>query len=525
MEKEQLSDAIGNINEKHIKETLEYTAKKRNRVLKTVLAFAAVLVLTIAAVFIIPHLLPGHTSPDTLPDDVTSNASQNEAEPDVSDPEKDNEQTQDPTKNDPDVVPIGYAVAEAEYPEIKDNLISWTMTKEDTMHYSREDGKTDSLEYTRAVLNAFLSDTKENAVFSPLSLYFSLASLAEMSGGETRDQILDLLGEQDIESLRKTARAVWLNVYFNGKPYKMDSEDTEYVIPSNSFWLNSNAAVTGDSSVAEKLKTDYFTSFYKGDPLDDGFQNAYRAWLNDHTGGLLKDAVENMSFSPYDVFTLVNTLYLKLTWYDPFDEENNKEDTFYGLNGKTLATYMNQTRYGGQYYKGSCFSSAYLPTHTNAAVVFILPDQGTTLEEIIKNESYMEYFENRWGSSIYTPPEGYDLYEIHFSVPKFNITSSYDLQPYLISLGVTNAFDAKKADIPFIKSTNGENLFITNAKQDVTVDVNEKGISAAAITRMGGGFGDPVFYKVEMNLNRPFLMLVISECNTPLFAAAINTVE
>ena len=177
------------------------------------------------------------------------------------------------------------------------------------------------------------------------------------------------------------------------------------------------------------------------------------------------------------------------------------------------------------YYKGSCFTFGYLPTNASAGVAFILPDPGTTLEELIQSEAYMEYFENRWDESNSEPPEGYDMYEITFSVPKFSITSSYDLKPYLTSLGVADAFDADKADIPFVKSNNGENIYITKANQDVTVDVNEKGISAAAITRMGGGWGDPLFYKVDIDLNRPFLMIVLSECNTPLFAAAVNNIE
>jgi serine protease inhibitor len=471
-------------------------------------------------VILLPKLLPDHSTPDTS---TTNDAA---SLPSETADLQETDQTEEPSKDSPQINPLSYAVAEAVYPEECDDLTVWNRTKEDTMQYQRADGKTDSLQYTRAVLKSFLSGTEENAAFSPLSLYFSLASLAEISDGDTRAQILDLLGAPDIESLRKTAHAVWLNVYVKGKPYgDCSSGDKECVIPSNSFWLNSNAAVTGDTSVAEILKNDYFTSFFKGDPLDDGFQSAYRAWMNDHTGGLLKDVVENMSFSPTDIFTMINTLYLKVTWMEPFHEEENTVEPFYGINGNTEATYMHNTTCYGGYYKGSCFSFGYLPTNVTAGVAFILPDPGTTLEELIQNEAYMEYFENRWDESNSEPPEGYDMYEITFSVPKFSITSSYDLKPYLTSLGISDAFDADKADITFVKSNDGGNIFITKANQDVTVDVNEKGISAASITTMGGGWGDPVFYKVDMNLNRPFLMIVLSECNTPLFAAVVNNIE
>ncbi len=519
MNKEQLSDAIGNISDEHIEEKDEKKNAGKDRIFKTVLAVAAVLALAVTAVLVIPKLMPSQPTPETTSkDNVTSQPPETTLLQEV-DP------VSEPSSQTPSADELGYAVAEAVYPEEWDDFYKWSGVKEEKMQYNRKDGKTDSLQYTRAILRSFLSGTEENTAFSPLSLYFSLASLAQMSEGETRAQILGLLGTPDIESLRKTARAMWLNVYVNGWPYgKANSGEKESVIPSNSFWLNSNAAVTGDASVAEILKNDYFTSFYKGDPQDEGFQNAYRAWMNDRTGGLLKDAVENMSFSATDIFTMINTLYLKVTWRAPFHEEENTVAPFYGVHGDTEATYMHNTSYNG-YYKGSCFTFGYLPTNASAGVAFILPDPGTTLEELIQSEAYMEYFENRWDESNSEPPEGYDMYEITFSVPKFSITSSYDLKPYLTSLGISDAFDADKADITFVKSNDGGNIFITKANQDVTVDVNEKGISAAAITWMGGGFGDPVFYKVDIDLNRPFLMIVLSECNTPLFAAAVNNIE
>lgn len=520
MNKEQLSDAIGNIRDEHIETKNKKTNAGKNRALKTSLALAAVLALAVTAVVLIPKLVPDHPTPEiTVTTEVTSRPAET---PSL----QETDPTQEPSSQTPSATPLSYAVAEAVYPDKCADLYSWYNEKEEIMQYKKEDGKTDSLQYTRDVLKSFLSGTEENAAFSPLSLYFLLASLAEISAGETRAQILDLLDAPDIESLRKTARAVWLNVYVNGFPYgEQNSGDKECVIPSNSFWLNSNYAVNGDASVAQILKNDYFTSFYKGDPTDESFQEAYRKWMNNSTGGLLKDAVEEMSISPEDVFSMVNTLYLKLTWRELFCEEDNTEAPFYGTRGTSSGTFMHQTDYGGRYYKGSCFSAAYLSTNTYTDVLFILPDDNTTLNDLIKNEAYTEILDIRYESEQFLPPEGYDMYAISFSVPKFNITSSYDLKPYLTSLGVSDAFDAGKADIPFITSADGANPYITKAKQDVTVDVNEKGISAAAITSMGTGWGDPVFYEVDMNLNRPFLMIVLSECNTPLFVAAVNNIK
>ena len=194
MNKEQLSDAIGNISDEHIETNAKDIQPRKNHILRTVLAIAAVLVLAVTAVLIIPKLLPDHSTPDTsltsdAPSDPSQTASSQETEP-----------TEEPSADSPETVPLSYAVAEAVYPEEISELYLWNSTKEDTYQYKIEDGKTDSLQYTRAILKTFFSGTKENAVFSPLSLYFSLASLAEMSNGETRAQIFDLLGATDMES-------------------------------------------------------------------------------------------------------------------------------------------------------------------------------------------------------------------------------------------------------------------------------------------------------------------------------------
>ena len=56
----------------------------------------------------------------------------------------------------------------------------------------------------------FLSGADDkNRLYSPLNVYMALAMTAEISDGQTRQQILDLIGADSIESLRKQANSVW----------------------------------------------------------------------------------------------------------------------------------------------------------------------------------------------------------------------------------------------------------------------------------------------------------------------------
>lgn len=54
-----------------------------------------------------------------------------------------------------------------------------------------------------ALAAQFLSGAgEENAVLSPVNIYMALAMLAELTDGESRAQLLDLIGAQNIEAVR-----------------------------------------------------------------------------------------------------------------------------------------------------------------------------------------------------------------------------------------------------------------------------------------------------------------------------------
>ncbi len=53
-------------------------------------------------------------------------------------------------------------------------------------------------------IREFMSDSQgENVVYSPLNVYMALGMLAEVSDGNSRQQILDLLNAESIEALRQ----------------------------------------------------------------------------------------------------------------------------------------------------------------------------------------------------------------------------------------------------------------------------------------------------------------------------------
>ena len=69
--------------------------------------------------------------------------------------------------------------------------------------------------YYERLMKVMLTGQEDNAVCSPLNIYMALAMLAEVTDGNTRQQILDMLGAADIESLRAQVQALWDSNYVN----------------------------------------------------------------------------------------------------------------------------------------------------------------------------------------------------------------------------------------------------------------------------------------------------------------------
>ena len=78
---------------------------------------------------------------------------------------------------------------------------------------------------------AFLAGSQtENRVYSPLNIFLALAMLTETTGGETRQEVLSLLGCADLEALRTLSGDLW-------RANQQDSKHITVTLAS-SLWMN-----------------------------------------------------------------------------------------------------------------------------------------------------------------------------------------------------------------------------------------------------------------------------------------------
>ena len=369
--------------------------------------------------------------------------------------------------------------------------------------YDQPDGYADSLtNFFTASIAQFLQG-EGNTAYSPLNVYMAMAMLAETTGGNSRQQILDLFGVKTIEELRTQAGHVWNAHYCD------DGRST--ILMANSLWLDHKFPYHQEA--ADNLAQYYYASTFHGDLGTEALDLQLREWLNANTGGLLKEQANNVKLEPNTVFALASTIYFTAGWRNEFFEEDTYDETFHTPTGDIQTPFMHQTR-RDTYYRGTNFGAICLALGDSNRMWLILPDEGYTTEDILKSDEYLRL--------TLDPGSWYGItYGIHLSLPKFDVVQQQDLIQGIKKMGVTDIF-SNASDFSPISST--KNLFISQINHAARVTIDEEGCTAAAFTVIAAN-GEGVPGHVEelyFTLDRPFLFLVTSRDNLPLFAGIVK---
>lgn len=360
--------------------------------------------------------------------------------------------------------------------------------------------------FVMSTSNEFLTDSGgENRVYSPGSIYMALAMLAETTDGNSRGQILDLLEADSIEALREQAENMWKANYRN------DGATTS--ILANSLWLNDG--VTFNMGTINRLADSYHASSYRGDMSSEEMTAALRDWLNEQTGGLLGDAVENVTLDPETVMSLCSTVYFRAKWDNQFSAANNEFKTFHSPDGDIEAEFMNNTNDYGPYYWGEDYGAVSMAFADNGAMWLILPDEDKTIDDVLASGEYLDM--TKAGYSW----EKKKSIIVHNSVPKFDVSSELTLGEGLKRLGITDVFDSDLSD--FTPLTNDmDGLFVSDAKHAARVQIDEEGCTAAAFTEMAvAGAALPPEDEIYFTLDRPFIFVIESDTDQPLFIGTV----
>lgn len=336
-----------------------------------------------------------------------------------------------------------------------------------------------------------------NALYSPISLWFALALCAESAQGETRAALLDALGLPG--EAAESAKALYNNLY----------QDNEMGIlkPALSLWVNQAFSVNQD--FLDQAAEDFYAHSYLCDFSNAATGKAMGDWLKQATGGLLGG--QTLETDPATLMTLFSALYYSDQWTDEFRKDQNTTGDFRNADGTvSQAEYMNRTYGSHSWQYGEGWLATCLSLKNGSGMYFVLPDEGVAPGDLLSDPETLAQILAQDGNGGWG--------EVVLQVPKFRVDDSLDLKDAVTGLGAGIVFDKEKADF---SNLSEEAICLSSIKQEATLSIDEKGVTAAAYTQIDYAGAAPPDGRAELILDRPFLFFV-TVSGVPLFVGMVN---
>ncbi|MGI5936536.1 MAG: serpin family protein [Oscillospiraceae bacterium] len=332
-----------------------------------------------------------------------------------------------------------------------------------------------------------LSSTRENQMYSPISLYYPLALCAVGAGGETKSQLLEALqmaGFDDDYIADQSAR-LFRCLYTDNEVFRLNL--------ANSLWMAQYSFKENFLNTAAK---EFYAALYEVDFSQDSTAKEMAKWVSEHTGGLINP---EYNFSEDLVLMILNTVYFKDAWSKPFEKQLTEADEFTLSDGSVVtADFMNMTS-NRNYIDGDGWSLLPLRTVGGATMNFVLPDEGIAPEDLMAPEKLTAIL-GAEGESVFA--------QVTASIPKFDFGVENGLKELLLALGATHALDPELADF---SNMADDGMFISSARQLARISIDEEGVEAAAYTEISMDATSALVDEpqpVELIFDRPFLFFI-----------------
>lgn len=322
-----------------------------------------------------------------------------------------------------------------------------------------------------------------NVVVSPLSAQMLLSMMANVTDASSTAEITRALGCDDVSSLNS----------FNGKCLRVlpHVDASTKIALANSVWFH-NAYTMNQAFVA--TANDFYDMEVFGRDFDVAgpVVDEVNGWCNKKTSGLIPNIINGLD----GVSIMINALYFKGEWANPFDEAETEMKDFNGQAGVAKVKMMHKK--GMQHYAvNNDYEAVKLELGNGAvSIAFVLPEEGKDMDVFMKGFDYVAFKNERYSDRV-----------IDLSLVKCNLApGKFDLQTALMSLGVNGVFAPGQISL-FEEALDGQ----FRIYQKSAVEFSEKGAEGASVTWntevIAPCAGDVAEVPV-VTFNRPYLFFI-----------------
>ncbi len=344
----------------------------------------------------------------------------------------------------------------------------------------------------------------DNILVSPFSASTALKMTLAGAQGTTESDMAKTLAVTNLADVHKDAKKEIDSLRKPGASTILEIANALFAAKRVSF--KKDFLDTNNSCYDAEVKS---LDFASKDTLD-----VINGWVSSKTHGKIPTIIKEVPQSA--ILYLINAIYFKGKWADPFEKKNTKPADFTLANGKTKQVQMMNTREKLPYLETNEFQAVDLPyADKRLSLTVFLPK---------KNES-LESFEMKLTSSDWAAWMGrFRSKQGHLAMPRFKVEDSNALNSPLSAMGMAVAFSPAKADFKGM-AEGPENIFISKVLQKAFMEVNEEGTEAAAVTAVemmmtSAAMPEKPF---EMIVDRPFFFaLQDKETKSILFLGHIK---
>ena len=367
-----------------------------------------------------------------------------------------------------------------------------------------------------AVINRFAADlflssvqNPGNVMVSPASVFLALAMTLNGAETTTKEAMLKVLADNDlsIDEINQASRA-WMALL------QTATEKTTVSI-ANSIWFDRDFV---PFKPFLQTNADFFgAGASKLDFRDPAAPDVINAWVKESTRGTIEKIIDKIPENA--VMYLINSIYFKSDWLEPFEKVETRERDFTTPSGIKQVPFLHRIGPLMTYFTGSDATGIALPYENGRFAYFaILPDDQKTPREWLAAQDQDALFTTLSGLMAQKATFTVDL-----SMPKFEATYEDSLKNELKTMGMEIAFVPYEADFTQMSDDHRHTLFIGDVKHKTFIRVDEKGTEAAAVTSVEIQDESMISSDVQLTFDRPFVYGIMDmQSHLPLFVGILE---
>ena len=338
---------------------------------------------------------------------------------------------------------------------------------------------------------------------SPYSIAMALAMVYAGSGGNSQQQLQQIIGyDECIDIRRNSCQVIDTIEQMNQRLSQIINNDMAIEI-GNLMLMAENFEIIPEYFMA--IQNHFNGEIIRENLAENGVEamNKINKFISNRTHGMI-DQFLTMPLGPADRFSLFNAIYFKGNWESPFEKSQTHEDIFYGQNDRQRRVqFMRKEEYLSHHALDNLDADMILLEYKGYKVIFvgILPrKRDADLAKLHKALNMTEIQEK-----IHKKGGGYCV--VH--LPKMEFDTTYDsLQKEIQTMGIEDIFEVGKAN--FTGITINEQFAIGKMLHKAKIKIDEEGTVAAAafgfiMVTSSGISEEPV---PEFRFDHPFLFFI-----------------